>query len=212
MKRIIAVCIAAALVVGGYAYSCVNRSELSSTATEKFESVPDTLSSRVEGITPGGYIDASVVKTVDGDTIDISYKGRVYRVRLLDIDTPESVKNGVPVQPYGREAANYTRKLTRNKSARLVFEKGLRDKYGRLLAHVILNDGQYLNAMLVRNGYARVEIIKPNESMTQYFYGLQEKAISEKTGLWSLPENRRPFVRSQGEEYIPAYWLEQRAS
>ena len=158
-----------------------------------------------EGLAPHRYIDALVTKVSDGDTVEVTYKGKVHKVRLLYIDTPESVKQGVPVQPYSSEASKFTQNMLYNKQVRLVFDKGLRDRYGRLLAHVLLKDGSYFNALLVRNGFARVEAVSPNTALKDYFLKLQESAINEKLGLWSLPENKRPFVKNNKGEYIARY-------
>lgn len=165
-----------------------------------------------EGIVAGGYINAFVVKAVDGDTLSVKYMNRNYKVRLLDIDTPESVKEGVPVQEFSKEALKYTGSKTINANVKLVFGKSLKDKYGRLLAYVVLKDGIFLNAQLVRNGYARAEIIPPNIELADYFYKLEQKAVEEKKGLWALPEGKRPFIKDENGIYIPRYWKMQKAS
>jgi micrococcal nuclease len=165
-----------------------------------------------EGITAGGYINAFVAKAVDGDTLNVKYMNGNYKVRLLDIDTPESVKEGVPVQEFSKEASEYTRRNTINTNIRLVFGKGLKDKYGRLLAYVILKDGGFLNAQLVRFGYARAEILAPNVEFADYFYKLQEEAINDKVGLWALPLNKIPFIKDKNGIYIPRYWENEKAS
>ena len=162
-----------------------------------------------EGLAPGRFIDAFVTKVVDGDTIDVTYKREKHRIRLLDIDTPESVKQGVTVQPYAKEASNFTRNEVLGESVRLVFESKLEDPYGRLLAHVILKDGTYLNALLVRNGFARAEVLAPNLAYEDYFYELQEKAIKDKAGLWGLPKDKQPFIKDDTGLYIPRYWQNQ---
>lgn len=167
---------------------------------------------REEGLKSNRYINAVVVKVTDGDTIDVKYKNRTYKVRMLDVDTPESVKRGVSEQPYGKEASEFTRKMVFNKPVKLVFEKRLTDKYERLLAHVILQNGEYLNALLVRNGYARVEIVAPNSMLSNYFSKLQEEAIRDKTGVWGLPQDKCPFVKNDNGEYVPRYWLNRDAS
>lgn len=159
-----------------------------------------------EGLKPGRYIEALVTGVADGDTFDIAYKSKEYKVRLLDVDTPESVKPGVQVQPYGKEASDFTQKQVLKQRVKLVFEKDLRDRYGRLLAHVFLEDGSYLNAILVRNGYARIEFVKPNTAYKEYFESLQEQAIRDKAGLWGLAEKQRPFVKNAKGEYVPSYW------
>lgn len=166
-----------------------------------------------EGMSPHSYIAASLKRVVDGDTITVSYKNESYYVRLLDMDAPESVKKGVPVQAYGKEASRFLKKLVSGKSAiRLVFQNSIYDRYGRLLAYVLLDDGRCVNAMLVRNGYARAEVLSPNMEFGSYFEGLQQQAITEKLGLWSMPPGSRPFVKDSSGLYIPRYWDEKEAS
>lgn len=158
------------------------------------------------------YINAVVTKVVDGDTFEAVYKSKSYKVRLLDVDTPESVKSGVTPQVYGKEASKVATKYLSNKRVKLVFEKGLRDRYGRLLAHVVLEDGTYFNGFLVRNGYARVEFVSPNNACKEYFQDMQELARREKLGVWGLPADKQPFVKNSKGEYVPRYWIKDKAS
>jgi micrococcal nuclease len=180
----------------------------STPETGSIEKAPEKIAVvQKKGLAPNSYADVYVTDVVDGDTLEVTFNGESHKVRLLCIDTPESVMPGVSDQPYSSEAADYTRKMALNKSVRLVFEKGLRDRYGRLLAHIVLKDGSYLNAMLVRNGYARVEIVKPNNTYADYFYKLQDAAISENKGFWGLPSDKQPFQEDKDGLYIPKYRL-----
>lgn len=162
-----------------------------------------------EGIQPYGYINAYVEKVVDGDTFHIKYGDEGYKVRMLDIDTPESIKAGVDSQPYALEASELTKKTLTEQKIKLVFEKGTTDQYGRLLAHVILEDGTYYNALMVQNGYAISVFYSPNTLFKDYFAKLQNKAIENKAGFWLLPENDRPFVKNNKGKYIAAYKLKE---
>lgn len=215
MKKLLPV-FAALSVIAAYLFSGMGWKENISPGMhgiQKVTEIPQQVAQvKKEGMAPDKYISAFAVKVSDGDTIEVTYKGESYKVRLLYIDTPESVKPGLPVQPYGEEASEFTKSMVLNKPVKLVFEKGLRDKYGRLLAHVILKDGEYLNGMLVRNGYARVEVVPPNVKSSDYFYRLQDMAVKEKAGLWGLPENEQPFVKDEDGDYVPTYWIKQKAS
>lgn len=159
-----------------------------------------------EGIVPGGTIDAKVKRVVDGDTFVAVYKNRDYRARLLCIDTPESVMNGVDVQPYGKEASERLKELIEGKDVKMVFEKDTDDRYDRLLVYVLLDDGTCVNSLLVAEGYARVDFVRPNTVNREYFDRLMEAAISRGIGLWSLPEAERPFVRDRDGNYYPRYY------
>jgi micrococcal nuclease len=206
MKRKLTPAVAILMVLSAYFYYNYFFTGSHTPGLAVSEPPPGITAVAVEGLKPGRYIRAAVTRLTDGDTFDVSYKGKTYKVRLLDVDTPESVKSGVQVQAYGKEASDFTRKQVLNKKVRLVFEKGLRDKYGRLLAHVFLEDESYLNGLLVRNGYARVELVKPNTAYADYFYSLQEQAIRDKAGVWGLPEKQQPFVKNTKGEYVPRYW------
>lgn len=175
------------------------------------DTVPQAILNTVEeGIGPNRTIEGKVERVIDGDTVEVSYKGKKYKVRLLDVDTPESVKEGVLAQPYAREASDYTKGYLLNREVRLVFWKGLRDNYDRLLAYILLKDGTFFNYALVREGFARVETVAPNTSFVSYFKEAQNRAREEKKGFWRLPEGQRPFVKGADENYIPRYWNQQK--
>ncbi len=211
MKKLFSICILVFALLSGCASN--NAGSRNDNLYDKITGVPGLIAHNSEqGLMPKGYAQVYVKRAVDGDTLAVIYKGDSLRVRLLDIDTPESVKQGVSAQPYAKEASNFTRKLVQGEKVKLIFEEGLKDKYGRLLAHVFLKDGTYLNAVLVRNGYARAEIISPNTVLKDYFLNLQEKAMKNKAGLWSLPQDEQPFVKNEYGEYVPRFWLVEDAS
>lgn len=125
-----------------------------------------------------------VKRIVDGDTIVVDFNGKGEKVRLIGMNTPESVKPNTPVQPYAIEASNFTKKMVSRKYVRLEFDVQERDKYGRLLAYVYLPDGQMLNEVLIEDGYARLMTIPPNVKYVDRFVKLQKKARDGKKGLW----------------------------
>ncbi|MFZ5631804.1 MAG: thermonuclease family protein [Bacillota bacterium] len=125
-----------------------------------------------------------VIRVIDGDTFEITNRGRKERVRLIGVDTPESVKPGAEVEPFGIEAGNYTKKLIEGKPVRLEFDVQERDKYGRLLAYVYLEDGTLLNARLLEEGLATIVTIPPNVRMADTFLKIQRKARADKKGIW----------------------------
>src|SRR5829696_8901909 len=105
---------------------------------------------------------ARVLRVVDGDTIEIALDGRGEDLRLIGVDTPETVKPGTPVQCFGPRASAFTHSLLEGRTVRVVFGKERRDVYGRLLGYVSLGD-RMVNAMLVRRGLARTLTIPPND-------------------------------------------------
>lgn len=191
---------ATAVTTSGSAAAQKSNTDGTAAEAESPITVPDT-----EGIIPKGFIYSKVKRIVDGDTIKAECGSKVYTVRLLCIDTPETVKKGVSLQPYGKQASEKLKELLLNKKVTLVFEKGVYDRYDRLLAYVILKDGTCVNAFMVKQGYARVDAVKPNTVHRDYFERLQENAIRDKRGLWSLPIDERPFVKKDEGYYIPRY-------
>jgi len=214
MKRFI-VLFAAVLSAAGYIFVNITGVGTGSYANKLLipEDMPAfRLDDLKEGLDSNKYIRAYVSDVTDGDTLEINYRDREYKVRLLCIDTPESVKQGVDIQSYALEASKLTKKLTLHKSVSLVFEKGLRDRYGRLLAYVFLDNGQNLNALLVRNGYARVEFVSPNKKYKEYFLKLQNAAVKDGVGMWGIDLEKQPFVKDNHGNYVPRYWETQEAS
>ena len=129
-----------------------------------------------------------VKKVVDGDTFwadDGSPKG--IKVRLIGIDAPESRKSfKKEVGIYGKESKAYLTQLLKGKKVRLVYDVNLKDQYGRTLAYVYLEDGTFVNAEIIKNGFATILTIPPNVKFADYFYKLQQKARESKKGLWKV--------------------------
>jgi micrococcal nuclease len=127
-----------------------------------------------------------VVRVVDGDTIAVALAGRVERVRYVGIDTPESVKPDTPVQCYAHKAAAENARLVAREQVRLVLDAEPRDRFGRLLAYVYrARDGLFVNAALVRGGFARTLTIPPNVRFAARFRALAAQARNGGRGLWS---------------------------
>jgi micrococcal nuclease len=129
---------------------------------------------------------ARVVRVVDGDTIVVSEGGRTERVRYIGVDTPESVKPGTPVQCFAKAASSANRRLVEGRRVRLVHDAEARDRYGRRLAYVYrASDGLFVNAELVRRGYARPLAIRPNVAHATELRRLAFTARRAGKGLWS---------------------------
>lgn len=126
-----------------------------------------------------------VKRVVDGDTLVVDLAGKEERVRLIGIDTPESVHpNEEENVPYGKIASDFTKALVLEKQVHLELDLQERDKYGRLLAYVYL-DGVMLNKTLLQAGHAKVSTYPPNIKYVKEFTALQASAREEKKGLWS---------------------------
>jgi micrococcal nuclease len=126
---------------------------------------------------------AYVVRTVDGDTIEVALDGGREDVRYIGIDTPETVKPDTPVQCFGPQAHRFNARLVTQRRVRLVFGVERRDVYGRLLAYVYLGD-RFVNAELARRGLARTLTIPPNDRFARRFERLQTAAARAGRGLW----------------------------
>ncbi len=133
-------------------------------------------------------IQASIVRVVDGDTIKIKLdNNKEETIRLLLVDTPESVHPTKPVQPFAIEASNFVKKLLPvGKDVEVELGTNERDKYGRLLAY-LYTDGKMVNQLLLEKGYARVAyVFAPNTKYIDEFRDIQEKAQLNEIGIWSI--------------------------
>ena len=130
-----------------------------------------------------GAVSATMTRVVDGDTIEARIDGSVEVVRLIGVDTPETVKPGSPVQGVGPRASSFTHRLLEGREVRLVFGVERRDRYGRLLAYAHLGD-RFVNAILIRRGLARTLTIPPNDRYAPLLERLEIEAASAGRGLW----------------------------
>lgn len=132
---------------------------------------------------PGLY---RVVRVADGDTIDVDMNGRVEAVRMIGVDTPETHKPNTPVQCYGPEASDYTKRLIDDQRVRLEADPNEtnRDRYGRLLRYIYLPDGALVEEKLIGQGYGFAYTLFPF-SKSEQFKDLEQSAKQAAKGLWS---------------------------
>ena len=130
-----------------------------------------------------------VVRVVDGDTIVVRLDGVKETIRIIGIDTPETVDPRKPVQAFGREASAYTKKTLLGKSVRLEPDQGNahirhRDRYGRLLAYVWVSN-VFFNEKIIREGYAHAYTKYPFRSdYMALFLQAEREAREMGRGLW----------------------------
>ena len=127
-----------------------------------------------------------VTRVIDGDTIEIDYHGEKERVRMIGIDTPESVHPDKSKNTeFGKTASEFTKEKLLNKDISLEFDVSERDRYGRLLAYVWL-DGVMFNEYLVQQGYAQTATYPPDVKYVSLFAAAQEKARYDNKGFWGI--------------------------
>jgi len=136
---------------------------------------------------------AEVVRIVDGDTLVVvlADDGAEERVRLIGIDTPESVKPGTPVMCFGKEAGAHLEQLVPPGTAvRLERDVEARDRYDRLLAYVYrASDGEFVNLRMATDGFADQATYPPNVAYVEQFGAAVRSAREAGTGLWSACEH-----------------------
>jgi len=138
---------------------------------------------------PRDAVRAKVQRVSDGDTFVATVQGRRERVRVIGVDTPESVDPNRPDEPYGQEASDFAKHYLDGETVRLAGDAEPRDRYGRMLAYVWLEDGTFWNALLVAEGYAQQLTIPPNVTYADLFRRLAREARQHDRGLWA-EENR----------------------
>ena len=129
---------------------------------------------------------AVVERVVDGDTVVVSIDGTSEHMRLIGIDTPETVKPNSPVECFGPEASAFTKSLLPEGTAvRVVRDVEARDDYDRLLGYLYrADDGLFVNLEIIRSGYASLLTFPPNIAHVDEFRAAAEAARRADLGLW----------------------------
>ncbi len=150
---------------------------------------------------PKPLLEATVTRVVDGDTVEVALAGgRAEKMRLIGVDTPETIHPTRGEEPYGREASDFTKARLTGRKVLLETDVEERDRYGRLLAYLYLPDGTMFNATLVAEGYAQTMTIPPNVRYVEVFRALQAGARDGGRGLWGLPESQAPDVKPPSDK------------
>lgn len=129
---------------------------------------------------------ATVVRVVDGDTIDALVVGQTKRIRLIGINTPETVDPRRPVECFGAEASHKAKEILNGRQVTVESDstQGDADKYGRLLRYVFLEDGTNFNLLMIREGYAYEYTYNAPYKYHQEFNAAEQEARTKKAGLW----------------------------
>lgn len=128
-----------------------------------------------------------VLHVVDGDTIDVDLHGIKTRLRLIGINTPETVNPRRPIECFGREASAYAKELLSGKDVAIAqdLSQGEYDKYGRMLAYVFLRDGTFFNEQMIRGGYAYEYTYHFPYQYQEEFRNVERAARTAQRGLWA---------------------------
>lgn len=138
---------------------------------------------RGDGESGPSRVDAFVTRVVDGDTVEARIGEEIEDVRLIGVDTPETVKPEAPVECFGPQASDFAHRVLEGRPVRLVLGVERRDVYGRLLAYAYIGH-RFVNAELVRRGLARTLAIPPNTLHSALFRRLELRAARAGRGLW----------------------------
>lgn len=130
----------------------------------------------------------NVSKVIDGDTIEVLIKGQIAKIRLIGIDTPETVDPRRPVGCFGKKASSETKRLLEGKSVFLTKDVSETDKYSRLLRYVFLPIGGgnnlFVNDYLIRQGFAKSLTYPPDIKYNERFLEAEREARENLRGLW----------------------------
>jgi micrococcal nuclease len=170
-----------------------------STSTSEFESTKNSGIDKNTEVKEEKYF--KVVKVVDGDTIDVDFDGKTERIRMIGVNTPETVDPRKPVECMGVEASNKAKELLNNQEVKLEADETQtdRDKYDRLLRYVWRKDGIFYNLEIIKQGYAYEYTFDLPYRYQKDFKAAQEEAKKQKLGLWAentctLTENTKNGV------------------
>lgn len=128
-----------------------------------------------------------VNKVIDGDTIDVLIDGKKKNIRLIGIDSPETVDPRKPVQCFGKEASSKAKEVLKGKKVSLEADtsQGERDKYDRLLRYVFLEDGTNFNKLMIAEGFAHEYTYDLPYKYRDEFIEAEKTASQQKLGLWA---------------------------
>lgn len=160
------------------------------------ETVPPTIPYPIEDFTEDKAY--QIIRIVDGDTVRIDYEGTDTSVRLIGVDTPETVHPNRPEEEYGKEASMFLHNLLQGESVYLRFDAEKTDGLGRMSAYLYrAPDGLFVNLEIVRQGYGHAYTDFPFEYI-DFFLHYSERARLTEKGLWAEQE-----VTPNPDEVIP---------
>lgn len=162
-----------------------NSSNTKENSNKTKSNTNNSSSSNSNEIKPNGKItNLTVKRVVDGDTLVLEKEGTEYKVRLIGVNTPESVHlDKTKNTEFGKVASEFTKKRLENKTVDIEFDAGPTDRYGRLLVYLYV-DGVSYNEVLLEEGMAQVMIYSPNVKNAELYKSIEKVAKDKKVGLW----------------------------
>jgi len=180
MKKIV-VCIIGIILLSTVLLACSTPNQVIPTIQLPLTT---TTSFTVPSTTVPLTTEARVTRVIDGDTIDVDLNGTIYRVRYIGIDTPELGDSRLEVRELAQAATDANKRLVEGAVVRLEKDVSETDKYGRLLRYVYVGS-LFVNAELVKLGYAQVATYPPDVKYEALFLSLQKEAREAGRGLWA---------------------------
>lgn len=156
-----------------------------------------------------------VVSVVDGDTVKLNIDGTTETIRLIGIDTPETVHPTKPVECFGIEASNKAKQLLSGQTVSFEMDasQGTRDKYGRLLGYIILSNGSNFNELMIEQGYAYEYTYSIPYKYQADFKAAEQYARANGIGLWAdgvceeeSYQDNTPAATSGGKWYVSSHY------
>ena len=163
-----------------YAPQIQHTKELSSSPTQVRTFTPDTMEP------------ALVTRVIDGDTVEVNLDGNLQTVRYIGIDTPETKHPSKPIECFGPEASQFNEELVAGKQVLLEKDITDRDRYGRLLRYVWIEEAGLVNQILGENGYARVSTYPPDVEYESLLIEAESFAQAYGIGRWSACSEPSP--------------------
>lgn len=156
------------------------------TLTPEIKQVPIESASAEEQSENPQEVFYAVTAVVDGDTLKVNIDSKDEALRLIGMDTPETVDPRKPVQCFAKEASAKAKETLAGKKVRLEADpsQGERDKYGRLLRYIFLEDGTFFNQMMIEDGYSHEYTYNTPYKYQQDFKQAETRAREGKKGLW----------------------------
>ncbi len=188
---------------------------LTACETKTTQKAPDntpTSEATNENKSENTFTEAEVIRAVDGDTIIARIDGVDEKIRMVLVDTPESVHPRKPVEFFGKEASKYTKNNLEGKTVYLQKDVTDRDRYGRLLRYVWLErpktdeptneevERLMYNAQLLKEGYANLATFPPDIKYVDFFKELEREARDNDRGLWNAEAQEAYKIGKGGKE------------